>query len=303
MRSAIVTGANGFVGSEIVRNLVSHGYKVYALYNRSKNRLQAIEGCQAVHCPMDQLSKIPGMIQDSPDFIFHCAWSGSSEGDRTNIELQLSNVTSSCALIEVAKIVGAKRVIVAGSIMEDEVKAVTDSNGSHPSKSYIYGAAKYSTHMMAKPLAVSLGVDLVWAKITNAYGVGEISPRMLNSTIRKCINMEPPSFTAATQNYDFIYVTDVAEAFRLIAEKGSSYSEYVVGSGQAKPLRNFLEDLRLSIGNGLSFLYGNIPYTGVNLPIIQFSTETLYRDTGFKPQIAFSEGVTLTRDWLKEQEN
>ena len=87
--------------------------------------------------------------------------------------------------------------------------------------------------------------------------------------------MEPPSFTAATQNYDFIYVTDVAEAFRLIAEKGSSYSEYVVGSGQAKPLRNFLEDLRLSIGNGLSFLYGNIPYTGVILPIIQFSTETL----------------------------
>ena len=52
-------------------------------------------------------------------------------------------------------------MIVAGSIMEDEVKAVTDSNGSHPSKSYIYGAAKYSAHMMAKPLAVSLGVDLI----------------------------------------------------------------------------------------------------------------------------------------------
>ena len=80
MRSAIVTGANGFVGSEIVRNLVNHGFNVYALYNRSKNRLETIEKCRTVHCPMDQFSKIPEMIQDSPDFIFHCAWSGSSGG-------------------------------------------------------------------------------------------------------------------------------------------------------------------------------------------------------------------------------
>ena len=99
MRSAIVTGANGFVGSEIVRNLVNHGFNVYALYNRSKNRLETIEKCRTVHCPMDQFSKIPEKIQDSPDFIFHCAWSGSSGEDRTNIQLQLSNVTSTCALI------------------------------------------------------------------------------------------------------------------------------------------------------------------------------------------------------------
>lgn len=59
MRSAIVTGANGFVGSEIVRNLVNHGFNVYALYNRSKNRLETIEKCRTVHCPMDQFSKIP----------------------------------------------------------------------------------------------------------------------------------------------------------------------------------------------------------------------------------------------------
>ena len=38
MKSVIVTGANGFVGSEIVRNLVRNGYKVFALYNRNKKR-------------------------------------------------------------------------------------------------------------------------------------------------------------------------------------------------------------------------------------------------------------------------
>ena len=42
--------------------------------------------------------------------------------------------------------------------------------------------------------------------ITNAYGVGERSPRMVNTTIQKCIRGEAPQFTAGTQNYDFVYI-------------------------------------------------------------------------------------------------
>lgn len=302
MKSVIVTGANGFVGSEIVCNLVMNGYKVFALYNRSKSRLDSMPDCVPVHCPMDKFEKLPELIKEKPEYIFHCAWTGSAGQDRCNVQLQLTNVVSTCSLVSVAKELGAKRLIVTGSIMEDEVKAVTDTNGSLPSKAYIYGAAKYSAHMMAKPLAVASGIDLVWGKITNAYGVGELSPRMLNTTIRKCINLEAPTFTAATQNYDFIYISDVAEAFRLLAEKGVPNSEYIVGSGGAKPLRSFLEELRMAVGNGLPFLYGDIPFTGVNLPLESFSTEKLNKDTGFKPKFDFIQGVNLTRDWLKEQE-
>ena len=50
------------------------------------------------------------------------------------------------------------------------------------------------------------------------------------------------------------------------------------------------------------FLYGDIPFTGVNLPLESFSTEKLNKDTGFKPEVDFTQGVKLTRDWLKEQE-
>ena len=42
------------------------------------------------------------------------------------------------------------------------------------------------------------------------------------------------------QNYDFVYIDDVARAFRLIGEKGKPFHEYVIGSGNAKPLKNFL---------------------------------------------------------------
>jgi UDP-glucose 4-epimerase len=83
----------------------------------------------------------------------------------------------------------------------------------------------------------------VWAYITNTYGVGESSPRFLNSTIRKIIHGEPLEFTSGIQNYDFIYVTDVAKAFRLLGEKGKANKGYIIGSGAAKPLRQFVEEI------------------------------------------------------------
>lgn len=86
MKSVIVTGANGFVGSEIVRNLVRNGYKVFALYNRSKKRLDSIPDCVPVHCPMDEFEKLPELIKEKPEYIFHCAWTGSAGQDRCNVQ-------------------------------------------------------------------------------------------------------------------------------------------------------------------------------------------------------------------------
>ena len=107
MKSVIVTGANGFVGSEIVCNLVMNGYKVFALYNRSKSRLDSMPDCVPVHCPMDKFEKLPELIKEKPEYIFHCAWTGSAGQDRCNVQLQLTNVVSTCSLVSVAKELGA----------------------------------------------------------------------------------------------------------------------------------------------------------------------------------------------------
>lgn len=300
MLTAIVTGANGFVGSAIVQNLLRNNYRVFALYNNSAERLKVLPNCIPIKCSMEQYQNLPSLVAEKVDYLFHCAWKGSAGKDRCDIALQNENVLYSTEVIKAASALGVKRVIIAGSIMEDEVIAVTERNGATPSMGYIYGAAKYSAHMLCKILAVSLGVELVWGKITNAYGVGERSPRMLNTTITKCILKEAPTFTAATQNYDFVYIDDVAEAFRLLAERGRNYFQYTIGGGNARPLKAFLEELRMTIGGDLPFKYGDIPFTGVNLPLEKFAITDLMIDTGFKPKVSFSEGVRFTHDWLEQ---
>jgi nucleoside-diphosphate-sugar epimerase len=147
-------------------------------------------------------------------------------------------------------------------------------------------------------VAAKLGIELVWPEITNAYGVGELSPRMVNTTIRKCIKGEAPQFTAGTQNYDFVYIDDVARAFYLIGKNGKPFHEYLIGSSTARPLKEFLLEMRQSIAPDLDFIFGDIPFTGTNLPLSVFDCSQTEKDTGFKAEISFAEGTKRTRDWL-----
>ena len=135
--------------------------------------------------------------------------------------------------------------------------------------------------------------------ITNAYGEGELSPRFVNTTIRKIINGEPLQFTAATQNYDFVHISDVARAFYLIAKNGKPFCEYIIGSGNAKPLKEFIIEMTSALDKNAVPIFGDVPFTGTNMPLSAFDTTDTEKDTGFKAEISFAEGAKRTMDWLK----
>ena len=120
----------------------------------------------------------------------------------------------------------------------------------------------------------------------------------MNTTIRKCIKGEAPQFTAGTQNYDFVYIDDVARAFYLIGKNGKPFHEYLIGSSTARPLKEFLLEMKQSIAPDLDFIFGDIPFTGTNLPLSVFDCSQTEKDTGFKAEISFAEGTKRTRDWL-----
>ena len=143
---------------------------------------------------------------------------------------------------------------------------------------YIYGMGKLVAHCMCKSVAASIGIDLLWPMITNAYGVGEFSPRFVNTTLRKIIDGEPLRFTAATQNYDFVYVSDVAKAFYLVAKNGKPFREYMIGSGDAKPLKQFILEMVDSCGSRCIPHFGDVPFSGTNMPLSTFDISEIKAD-------------------------
>ena len=242
------------------------------------------------------LEKIP---YDKYDTFIHFAWAGSAGEARVDYNLQMQNALTTVECMKVAKKLGCSRFVCAGSIMEYEVEAAIHTQESRPGMGYIYGMGKHIAHCMCKSVAASIGIDLLWPMITNAYGVGELSPRFVNTTLRKIINGEPLQFTSATQNYDFVYVSDVAKAFYLVAKNGKPFCEYMIGSGDAKPLKQFILEMVASCGPEAKPIFGDVPFTGTNMPLATFDIRDLKEDCSFEPEVSFAEGTKMTMDWLK----
>lgn len=300
MKKALVTGANGFVGSALVKELVSNDVEVIAL-DRNGCAGNIPERVRFVEHELAESGKLSALISDRDiDVFYHLAWAGSAGSARADTTLQLKNAQWSVDCLREAKKMCCKKFVGAGSIMEHETISAAYKQGGKPGLGYIYGSGKLVSHAMCMSVAADIGIDLVWAEITNAYGVGEISPRFVNTTIRKILNNEPLQFTAGTQNYDFVYVDDVARAFRLIGEHGKPFNHYLIGSSDAKPLREFILEMKAELAPDREFIFGDIPFTGVNMPLGDFSCFLTEKDTGFKAEITFAEGIKKTMNWIRE---
>lgn len=301
MQRVVITGADGFVGSYTVAYFLKEGCEVLALdMGATPRRLKETQGLSYMQCDISDtsamLDKIP---HDAYDAFVHFAWAGSAGPARVDYNLQMRNALNTVECMKAAKKLGCTRFVCAGSIMEYEVEAAIHAQGSKPGMGYIYGMGKHIAHCMCKSVAADIGIELLWPMITNAYGVGELSPRFVNTTLRKIINGEKLEFTAGTQNYDFVYVSDVAKAFYLIAKNGRPFCEYMIGSGDAKPLRDFILEMVGECSPGTVPNFGDVPFTGTNMPLSIFSIEDTKKDCGFVPEVSFAKGTHMTMDWLK----
>lgn len=305
MKTVIITGANGFVGGALVRELLKYDYKIYALDREGCcGNLPQDPRVTFVPCDLAEMASLKDKLPAQEyDIFYHFAWVGSAGPARADTALQLQNAQWTVDSLRVAKELGCKRFLCAGSIMEHETMAAAYTQGNKPGMGYIYGGGKLIAHVMCMSVAAQIGIDLIWPEITNAYGVGERSPRMINTTIQKCIRGEAPQFTAGTQNYDFVYIDDVARAFRLIGENGKPFHEYLIGSSTARPLKEFLLEMKAAIAPELDFIFGDIPFTGIDLPLSKFDCSQTEADTGFRAEIGFAEGCKRTMQWWKEQES
>ncbi len=300
----IVTGANGFVGSAFVSELLKNHIPTLALdVAFDDQKLPDNPLLTKLKLSIAEIQKLKEKVKEGQyDVFVHFAWLGSAGPLRMDEKVQTQNALWTVDCLRTAAELGVKKFVCAGSIMEYEVHEVMYAQGSQPGLPYIYGVGKVLAHELCKPIANSLGIDLVWTYITNAYGVGEKSPRFINTTLRKIIHHEKLEFTAGTQNYDFIYIDDVAKAFYLIAKYGKANKGYMIGSGHARPLREFICEMCEENAKDNPPIFGNVPFTGVNVPLDTFSTKELEEDCHFKASISFAEGTKRTIAWLKEIE-
>lgn len=300
----IVTGANGFIGKQLINGLLNRNYKIVALDIRFDDSLLSNKNVTCINVLDKEVLELVSLIPaDNYNCFFHLAWAGTSGPNRANYEMQLNNVKLACQYVELCSRIGCKRFLYASSINEMETYEYLQSDDIEPSGGYIYGTGKLAAHLMGETVAKTNNIDFIPVIITNIYGVGEKSARMIYTSIVKLINGEYCSFTEGFQTYDFIYITDAINSIVEVSEKGKPFNRYYIGSGEPKPLREFLLAMRDIVDPKAELGLGDIPFKGIDISYNQFDLKKVEKDTGYKNEISFENGIKMTADWIRNGEN
>ncbi|MCM1495704.1 MAG: NAD(P)-dependent oxidoreductase [Bacteroides sp.] len=305
MRKVILTGGTGMLGLALIQLFIQKKIEVLVIVrpdSKRRNALPVSDYVTVIECDLSNLLAIKEQLPDTYDAFFHFAWDGTFGEARNDMYLQNRNVKAALDAVELAKAAGCTVFLGAGSQAEygrvDGIKLGPDT----PTKPETgYGIGKLCAGQMSRILCQQMGMKHIWVRILSTYGPHDGLHTMVMSGIIKMLNQERPQYTKGEQMWDYLYCEDAARAFYLAAERGMDGSVYCIGSGQVRPLAEYITVIRDAINPGIEIGFGEIPYYDKQVMYLCADIENLQRDTGFQPEVSFEEGIRRTVQWYKEE--
>ena len=300
IQTALLTGPTGAIGVALCELLLRKGVTVYAAVRPDSPRKGVLPaGIHVVDCDLSELSNLPELVQVPCDAFFHLAWASTTGAGRNDMDAQIQNVQYTIDACRAAKALGCTVFVGAGSQAEHGRvnHALTPDTPCFPENGY--GMAKLCAGQMSRLECEKLGLVHIWPRILSVYGPYDGKNAMIPQVIRTLLDGKKPALTAGEQVWDYLYADDAALALYQLALKGKHGGIYPLGSGQARPLRAYIEILRDCIDRSLPLGFGEVPYGERQVMHLAADLSALARDTGFVPRTVFENGIQATIDWMR----
>ena len=298
MKSAIVTGATGFIGTHLSEELKRNNISVMGLSRHdSPNTGRLKKDIDIVWCGMDGYDSFSG---PSADTFYHLAWDGATGAGRDDEELQVKNIAWTVAALKAAKRAGCRRFVALGTVYEKLVPQVLLA--SEHRKADFYLLSKQSAHYMCLKLARKLDIEFVWATIFQPIGRYIKKEQVMTYAINGLLKGEPPEFGPAMEPYDITAVEDIAYGLRLLGEKTLTKQEYYIGSGSPMLMKEYLQRTKEVLGVDTELKIGCRPDDGLRFMFDWYDISAIKKDTGYSTRMGFDQAVLNVAEWVRSGE-
>lgn len=306
-RRAVITGASGMIGVALAQQCTAAGEEVLAICHKgsTKNQvLRELPGVEVLEADLDEYAGLAGKQWEKRyDTFYHLAWAGTAGQARNDMALQADNIRCTLDAVELADRMGCQTFVGVGSQAEYGRCQVPLRAETPAFPETGYGMAKLCAGQMSRCNCEQKGMRHIWARVLSVYGPYG-GQDMITTALRKLLRGEHVSFTAGEQIWDYLYSADAARALRLMAERGVSGKTYVLGGGQARPLRKYLETMYRVVCDRIgqeghmvgTIGIGELPYVESQVMYLEGDIVELGRDTGFIPEVSFEKGISKILD-------
>lgn len=293
-KKVLITGGTGFIGKNIVNELLKRGYEVHSLVYPPFAEEQ--EGLvQHEMNLLDSEAVKDFFVKNHCENLIHLAWyvgKGCHVAD-ANIDWTIATLN----LLKVFQENGGKKFVGAGTISEYEYKygyLLEDETPTSPQT--LYGESKNSVYKIASSFCKKHEIDFKWPRIFNLYGPNEKLQRLMPSVINSCLKGEDVKVSDCLKFQDYLHVEDTA---RGIVDVFESDIQGAVNICSGKPVQlkyivNKIAELTEFKGN---ILWGAIP-AAFGDEVVVGNNEKL-KSIGWEPKYSLDEGLKSTIEWWK----
>ncbi len=288
----LVTGAGGFIGSEVVGQLVGLGHDVLAVDREAALARRVAgwpSGVSTAAADLSDAERVRSLLAEArPEAIVHLAWYANPV-DYLVSPANLASLSMTTALVEAALALGCRKIVAAGTCVEyaNRDRRINEQDPAGPQT--LYGACKHAAWLVCRALAAAAGGELAWGRIFHLHGPGEDPRRLIPWVAGELRSGRPVELTDGTQVRDHLHLSDVASGLISLLAPGAA-GAYNVCSGEPVSLRRVLETVGELVGGRELLRFGARPQRPGEIMFLAGDSSRL-RALGWAPRFGLEDGL------------
>lgn len=302
----LVTGATGFVGSNLVRRLISNGHDIHILTRNLSNKWRLIDCFSDLHNHTVDLLKqeeLKGLMNKiEPDAIFHLATSGMYGGvSRPDAEVIETNLLGTVNLINACNDIDYKCFVNTGSSSEYGPKKEPMKETDICEPINFYGISKCAATLYGQSIAQTNDKPIIGLRLFSPFGPFDDKSRLITYAITNALQNKPLLLGNPTAVRDYIYIEDVLDVYLQSIEIASGLKGEVfnVGSGSQTTVTYIVNKI-IEITDSKSEIKGNsFSRRAHDTEKWEANIEKISRSFNWRPKYHIDDGIRQTISWFE----
>lgn len=296
----LITGAGGFIGSNLTRRLLKKGAEVSVILRepgkswRLSKILSRLKVYQTDLFDAKTLNKT--ILSIKPEIVFHCATYGMFMSIQKDINLMINtNIISTKNFLFASMEAGCKKFINTGSSSEYGIKDKSMKETDVLTPENMYGATKAAATIICTQIAKEKKFQLVTLRLFSPYGPYEEGSRLIPTILIKKMKKENIQLGSKTSVRDFVYVEDVIDAYVAVLDKNMLPGEILnIGSGKQRSIQDIVSLMKVKAEWNAHPNVQNEP------KMWKADMRHTFQVLGWKPKTKLNEGLMKSYVWFRE---
>ncbi len=302
----LITGAAGFLGSNLLNHFIADGIEVNILIRPSTNmwRISTSPLINVYYADLTNYKETLKVLkQIKPQVLFHIASTGGHPSEMQNFQqFHSDNIAITSNLLEASVICEIEKFVFSGSSLEGEIQnnKVYESYAFQPTT--FRGITKATETMLCNYYAQTQNLNTINVRIFSVYGPFENSRRVVPQLILRFLNKERVSLIPGNFKRDFVFVDDVTDCLLLSGSSDGVPPGTIINIGTGFTHSPYEIYERLSCIFGYTVPINPEPYPIKAIDTTPYSADLVNLDKllGWVPRYSFDMGLSKTVDWFAQ---